>query len=330
MSAVPDTLIQPARCPSCGGQAQYRITMPLDAKTDRPTRHGEVFACAACELAFVHPRPTPAETAAFYQLDAYYTQGASHMVETPPPGLASRLRTHLAWRLDHGTSLRRVIDETLAAPADIVDIGCGSGALLKDLRARGHRVTGVERDANSLSLHDPEIRVLEGTAEALPAPLRPGTLDGVVFSHVLEHLVDPVAAVRQAAALLKPGGLLFCEVPNNDALVARESGLAWEHLDIPRHVNFFNERSLVALATNAGLAVRRVYFAGYCRYFSDSYIATEQRTYDRLAALPGGAHGATRNSAARAWRLLARSAFAPPRLKYDSVGLVAGRPAPAR
>jgi SAM-dependent methyltransferase len=327
---MPDLLARPVTCPSCAREAQYRTTMPIDAKTYRPTRHGEVYECPSCELAFVHPRPTPAQTSAFYQLDAYYTQGQSHMVPTPPPGLASRLRLHLAWRMDRGHALARVIRQALPAPADIVDIGCGSGALLKELRAHGHRVTGVERDASALSLREHDIRVLEGSAESLPPELRPGTLDGVVFSHVLEHLVDPLAALQRASTLLKPTGLLFCEVPNNDALIARQSGLAWEHLDIPRHVNFFNERSLVAVASHAGLVVRRVYFSGYCRYFSDSYIATEQRTYDRLAALPGGAHDATRNSAARAWRLLGRTALAAPARKYDSVGIVAGRPTARR
>jgi 2-polyprenyl-3-methyl-5-hydroxy-6-metoxy-1,4-benzoquinol methylase len=310
----------------CDGQADHKATMPIDAKTFRETTHGSVYECVNCALGFVHPRPTPAQTASFYQLDAYYTQGASHMVRTPAPRILSRLRTHLAWRLDQGTSLCNIIEDELAPRCTIVDIGCGSGSLMKDLAARGHRVTGVERDAASVSRHEPSLRVLEGSAEALPRELEPASCDGVVFSHVIEHLVDPVRALADAAALLKPKGLVFCEVPNNEALIARQSGLAWEHLDIPRHLNFFTERSLAALVRNAGLVVRRVYFSGYCRYFDDSYIATEQRIYDRLAAMPGGAHGATRNSAGRAWRLLARTALAPARVKYDSVGIVAGWP----
>ena len=76
----------------------------------------------------------------------------------------------------------------------------------------------------SLKRHD--IPVLEGSAESLPAAFKPATCDGLVFSHVLEHLVDPEAAVRNAAALLKPTGLMFCEVPNNESLVAKQSGLA--------------------------------------------------------------------------------------------------------
>jgi SAM-dependent methyltransferase len=182
------------------------------------------------------------------------------------------------------------------------------------MTARGYEMTGVERDSGAIS--SKEARVVEGSAEALP-PLP--DFDGVVFSHVVEHLLDPVAALRSAAKLLSPGGKLFIEVPNNDSDIARQSGLSWEHLDIPRHINFFGETSLRMLTKQAGLHVKRVYFSGYCRYFSDSYIATEQRIHDRLA----GAGPSVRNSRLLAWKLLVRTARALPNKKYDSVGIVA-------
>jgi len=301
MSAVLEAIAAaPPRCPVCAGEAEHRATMPIDAVTLRETPHGHVYACVRCALGFVHPRPKPGETHAFRP---------PQMVQVPAPGLLARLRKRLASRLDQGIPLCNVIEDELPARSKIVDIGCGP--LVKDLAARGHRVTAIERDAGAV---------------ALPRSLELGSCDGVVFSHGVQHLVDPVQALADAAALLKPSGLLFCEVPNNEALVARRSGLAWQRLDIARHVNFFTERSLVALVRSAGLVVRRVYFGGYSRCFDDATIATEQRIYDRLAALPGGVRDAKRNSPARAWRLLARTALAHPRFKYDSIGIVAGWP----
>ena len=251
------------------------------------------------------------------------------MASVAAPGFASRLRTHLAWRGDDGEVLADVIATSLGAQGSVIDIGCGGGVLLDELSRRGYRVAGVERDASTVAMRNQHVTVLEGSAESLPASLARGSYDGVVFSHVMEHLVDPVAAMRNAAGLLKPDGLLFCEVPNNEALIAKQSGLSWEHLDIPRHINFFTEQSLRVLAENAGLAVKRVYFSGYCRYFSDSYIATEQRIFDQIAIHPDSTSHATRNSQGRAWRLLAKTIAAGPRLKYDSVGFVAGFSTPS-
>lgn len=302
-------------CPLCGLEGAHKFTMPVDAKTFKPTKHGAIYECARCLFGFVHPRPTAEETNKFYDLDAYYTQGASHMVNTPAPRFSSRLRNHLAWRVDRGRSLLEVMIAELPQAASVVDIGCGSGALLQAMSKLGYCMTGVERDADSLSFPN----VLEGSAEALPAELPRGAYDGVVFSHVIEHLVDPIEAIRHAAALLSPSGKLFCEVPNNEAAIAMQSGLSWEHLDVPRHINFFTERSLKRLIQQSGLIARQIYFRGYCRYFGDSYIATEQRIHDRL---PSG-HGSVRNSQAHSWRLLARTAFARSARKYDSVGIVA-------
>lgn len=307
-----------APCPLCGGRASYAMTMPLDAKTFQPTAHGKIYRCAPCAFGFVHPRP--AETGSFYDLPAYYTQGESHMVPMRERAFLTRLRIHLAWRADRGEMLADVIEAQIPRGAQLVDIGCGGGGLLTEMTRRGYRMTGVERDAASLAAKN--LNVLEGSAETLP-PIAPGSFDGVIFSHVIEHLVDPRQALRSAAQLLKPGGKLFCEVPNNDSMIARQSCLSWEHLDIPRHINFFGEESLRALAASAGFKVERAYFSGYCRYFSESYIATEQRIHDRLAA--AGATESTRNSRGRSWRMLAKTAFGPPARKYDSVGIVATR-----
>jgi 2-polyprenyl-3-methyl-5-hydroxy-6-metoxy-1,4-benzoquinol methylase len=312
-----------ALCPICASRAGHKVTMSIDAKTFKPTTHGQVYECTECLAGFLHPRPTPEETANFYNLDAYYTTGQSHMAQATSSTFLSKLRTHLAWRLDKGTTLLETITAALPSNAKVVDIGCGSGRLVTELVKRGHNAVGVEREAKSISLHRMDISVFKGTAEALPTELIRGTYDAVIFSHVLEHLTDPVGALRNAASLLKPAGGLFVEVPNNDALIAVRSGLSWEHLDIPRHVNFFNEASLSKAMQQAGLKPEQTYFGGYCRYFYDSYIETEQKIFDQLSNENVLASGTKRNSGMRSWGLLALTALAKERIKYDSIGMVA-------
>ena len=272
MSAVLESIAaEPPRCPVCEGEAE----------SFREAHHPNLYACLRCALGFVHPRPMPGDHRTFDPLEFRPTRCDSYNVPLRAPGMFSRLRKHIAWRVDQGLSLCNVIEETLPERGAILGIAGADGALRKELAARGHRVTGVAGDVRSTSL---EL----------------GSCDGVVFSHVVEHLADPVKALSDAAALLKPSGLLFCEVPNNESVIARQSGRTWEHLGLPRHINFFTERSLVALVRSAGLVLRRVYFSGYGRCFDDSQAAT--------------------------WRLLARTVLAYPRFKYDSVGIVAGWP----
>jgi 2-polyprenyl-3-methyl-5-hydroxy-6-metoxy-1,4-benzoquinol methylase len=296
--------------------------MPVDAKTFKPTAHGRVHRCGGCAFEYIAPRPTPQETASFYDIDGYYTQGG-YTERVVAQGFLSRLRNHLAWRFDRSDDLIDVITRRLPQGASIVDIGSGDGAQMALLAPRGFRMTGVERDTKSVSLQGEHTQVFEGSAESLPAQLPRGSFDGVMFKQVLEHLVDPVSALRNAAQLLKPGGVMFVEVPNNESAIAQQSGLSWEHMDVPRHINFFTPQTLQATAAAAGLAVEGSFFNEYCRYFADGYIAVEQRIFDHL----GGAQPALRNSPARAWRLLLKTAWAPARIKYDCVGLIAVKPA---
>ena len=302
-------------CLLCRAPVGLKMTMPVDSQTLKPTRHGAVYHCVACAVGFVLPRPTPDETVAFYDID-YYTHAVAP--ERVQRGFWSRVKTNLAWRVDKGEAMADIIAKSLQPDSSIVDLGCGAGDLLRELAARSYRMTGVERDTSALAFNDPSITVMQGSVESPPSDLLPG-FDGVVFSHVMEHLVDPVAAMRFAASLLKPGGLLFCEVPNNESIVAERSRLTWHHLDIPRHVNFFTERSLSTLVQLAALTPQRSYFAGYCRSFADAYLTTERRIFSALAK----PDGSIEHTPAASWRLLTLTMFARPQRKYDSVGIVA-------
>jgi 2-polyprenyl-3-methyl-5-hydroxy-6-metoxy-1,4-benzoquinol methylase len=310
-------------CPICSADGRHVRTMPVDAMTFKPTAHGRVHRCNACSFEYIAPRPTPQETAAFYDIDGYYTQGGfDHSASARSHDFLSRLRNHLAWRVDRSDDMIDVITRRLPRGAAIVDVGSGDGSQIALLSQRGFRMTGVERDVKSASLQGEPAQVFEGSAEALPEQLPRGGFDAVMFKQVLEHLVDPVAALRNAAQLLKPAGVMFVEVPNNESAIARQSGLSWQHMDVPRHINFFTQQTLQATATAAGLAVEGAFFNEYCRYFADGYVATEQRIHDHL----GGAQPAVRNSAARSWALLLRTLAVPRRIKYDCVGVVAVKP----
>ncbi len=305
--------------------------MPVDSKTFAATTWGKIHACGHCGFAFVHSRPAPADTAKFYELEAYYTQGQSHLAGGAAPSFQSRLRQHLAWRLDRGRTVAQVIAQQVRQrPARVCDIGCGAGLIAGELVAQGFQVVGVERDPKAVAFATAGFTVLPGSIEALPQALVPGSFDVVLMSHVLEHFADPVAALGSAAGLLAAGGVVVVAVPNNGSAPARSAGLSWEHLDIPRHINFFDAASLRTAAQRAGLAQVAVFHEGFCRYFSNEYIETEQRIHDHVVrADPAAASHSRRNSQWRSWGLLLRALFGTDNLRYDSVGMVFRAAAPA-
>jgi SAM-dependent methyltransferase len=72
---------------------------------------------------------------------------------------------------------------------------------------------------------------------------------------VLEHLPDPVAALRRIADLLRPGGRLVVNTPLEDGWDARWLGQRWPGWDAPRHLAVFSHRTLADALTRAGFRV---------------------------------------------------------------------------
>ena len=110
--------------------------------------------------------------------------------------------------------------ERLVSPTgkDVVDIGCGGGALVRDLTALGARVVGIDISESQLATaraRDPGdgARYLVGRAQALP--LDDGEMDAAVFMRALHHVPAPdlPAALEEAARVLRPGGVLYVAEP---------------------------------------------------------------------------------------------------------------------
>jgi SAM-dependent methyltransferase len=82
--------------------------------------------------------------------------------------------------------------------------------------------------------------------------LEQGAYDAAVFRHSLEHVSDPVAALRRAGAALRPGGLVLISVPNFGSWQRRRFASRWYHLDLPRHRVHFTAPALVSALGRAG------------------------------------------------------------------------------
>ena len=92
----------------------------------------------------------------------------------------------------------------------IADIGCGPGAFAAALCARGARVTAI--DSARAMLNAVEARGLGCElvlADALALPLAPRSHDAACLVQVLEYVEDPVAALREAARVVRPGGAVL-------------------------------------------------------------------------------------------------------------------------
>jgi hypothetical protein len=103
--------------------------------------------------------------------------------------------------------------------SDVLDVGCGHGRLTRELAVLGARVTGIEVSEQQLAAARAAddgtrgTRYLVGRAEAIPLP--DASFDLVVFRASLHHVAveQMPAALREAARVVRPGGLVYVAEP---------------------------------------------------------------------------------------------------------------------
>ncbi len=108
---------------------------------------------------------------------------------------------------------------SLPAGEWILDLGCGEGTECAVLTEKTNaRVIGVDYNAriNRLLVE----RCLFVYSDATALPFKDGAFDGIYSYHVLEHITDPVKALRELRRILKPEGYLFIGTPNKSRIIA--------------------------------------------------------------------------------------------------------------
>lgn len=96
----------------------------------------------------------------------------------------------------------------------VADLGCGGGLLARPLAEAGARVVGLDLSAASLAQAKARVRGGFLRADALALPLAAHSVDIVLLADVLEHVADRRRVLREAARVLRPGGVAFVNTLN--------------------------------------------------------------------------------------------------------------------
>jgi len=199
-----------------------------------------VATCLECGLVQVPEALSPQQVAALYEPD-YFKHG-KYVLDWA--GKLEQQR-RLGWIARHG----------VADGAKVLDLGCATGEFALAAKAR-YQVWGTDISSYAIECAknlNPEIaeRFVAGRFEDLA--LAGQSFDAVAAWDVVEHLPDPLAVLKKAVALLKPGGVMLLSTPNIGAPLAGLLGRRWAFMTPPEHLNFFSRATLSLLLQEAGL-----------------------------------------------------------------------------
>lgn len=156
--------------------------------------------------------------------------------------------------------------------ARILDVGCGSGLLLRLLRTHGDPSWVLSGN----DIHAPSLQRLRG--EGFITHVGPvdqieghALFDVIVLNQVIEHFSDVKGLVQTCSRLLRPGGHLLVETPSTsgwdfDLFQARH----WGGYHFPRHFYLFNAQNLARLLEEYGLAVQETTYLASPAFWTQS------------------------------------------------------------
>ncbi|MEY4110751.1 MAG: hypothetical protein RLZZ46_1106 [Bacteroidota bacterium] len=229
-------------CPLCAFAQFNGMFSATDYTVSRDSFH--VVSCGNCGFYFTNPRPLTSDLGKYYAAESYISHSDTQK------GIKNKL-----YHFARGIALRGKISRIKALfgamQGRALDVGCGTGYFLLGMKEQGWAVEGIEPDPGAAK----QASARSGCPVYEEAQLNrypEASFDLITMWHVLEHVPDPLARIRQLRRILKSGGRLIIAVPNHSSLDAQHYGSCWAAWDVPRHLNHFIPKDMKRLLNAEG------------------------------------------------------------------------------
>lgn len=192
-------------CDLCGSRNSNQYFMGEDCFFHIPGFFS-VVKCESCGFLYTNPRPTEKKLLSLYK--DYYDQTAPVESSRRKLFVKKHPRIRAAFHALLGQYLGKFL---LSVRGKVLDIGCGQGDLMEEMRDRGCYVQGVEPNhASAMAALNKGFQVHISRFEDSPLP--DNNFDVIVLWHVLEHTLSARTSLIKSRKLLREGGrIFFCQ-----------------------------------------------------------------------------------------------------------------------
>ena len=213
-----------------------------------------VFGCRNCHFEFVQPFIASEQSSGSAVTADEYIVAMQVLFE--------RFRPHVNRLADN--RLRYYQAKLGSQPRRILEVGAGTGWMVKAYRERDIDAVGIELDERSIKYAQDrfEVSLIQADINAYPIE-QLGEFDVVCSSQTLEHILTPLSAMANMAAAARPGGLVHVDVPNANSWGSmvrrwRPGPNTWGAISMPHHQVGYHPQTIRRLFNLAGLKVLQV------------------------------------------------------------------------
>lgn len=248
-------------CDLCGSEARVSL---FEIGRNAETVINNV--CEKCGLVYISPRPEPSDIAERYSTGAFSIDARGS--EKPTKEKINAVEKLAIERYRRLTTRYPIIT---SEPGNALEIGCGIGSFLRLVRGLGWQVDGLEPDPGYAQAGKEEYGLSITPQVYEQEALHEAKYDLIASFHVLEHVNSPTVFLQKAFSELKPGGLLYLEVPTID----KPYGGNLEFFFWSAHLYSFSRSTLKALLRKVGFTVEH---AGYQGDYLEIYARKSEKT----------------------------------------------------
>lgn len=253
-------ILEQVDCPNGCSNGDAFVTKGKDLLHGIP---GEftIYRCLSCNLERTNPRPTPATIGAYYPSDygpycaqAETTQGSKRLIKDflrRTLGLQSRILPPVR-------------------PGRMLEVGCSSGNYMQEARGAGWEVEGIEFSPEAAAIaRSKGFAVRVGPIEQMD--FFENDYDLITAWMVLEHLHEPVKALRKLRGCIRPEGYLVASVPSAKSPSRMLFGAYSYDLHLPNHLFHFTPQTLAIILKTSGWIIERVFWQRNCMTLLNSF-----------------------------------------------------------
>jgi SAM-dependent methyltransferase len=238
-------MVQYNSCPLCHAVAPGHYLTCTDHLVS--LKEFELKRCSSCGFIFTSDPPGEKEIGGYYESDDYISHSDS--------GKTFLDKVYREVRKVMLIIKKKLVIRNIQKPAGkILDLGCGTGHFLDEMRRSGWETTGVEINKKARE-HAASMFGLDVIHPDNIGALPSGQYDCITLWHVLEHFHKPFEYFTEIKRLLKPTGTVIVALPNSDSFDALHYGKDWAAFDVPRHLWHFNPATFSIFAEKAGFRV---------------------------------------------------------------------------